>query len=112
MEPRLGSVRLYRLYFSLIDFTWGWIFCIFSADFIPERRSGRRTRLMIRVRSAIAHPQLLIRCDWVHFRQANKGREIKPHMPKSSTPRKSGPLGWVLVDSKRSTAFGPTKRRS
>ena len=48
----------YFLYFSLMAFICGWIFCIFSADFMLEMRSGSSARLMIRVWMTIAQPQL------------------------------------------------------
>ena len=102
----------YRRYFSVMAFTCGWIFCIFMEDLIPEMRKGNSTSVMTMVRKAMAHPQLGIRCSWVHLRHKNNGREIKPSFPQSRRPRRSGPPGCACVLSRMSTDFGPTNTRS
>ena len=78
MSARRGSVVLYFLNFSLIAFISGWMRCIFRADFIIWMRVGNMARLMTRVRTRMAQPQLETICSWTQRRARNKGLAMMP----------------------------------
>src|SRR5580700_1485776 len=111
---RRGSRMPYFLYFSLIEFICGWIFCILSADFMLEMRNGISARLMIKVWMQIAQPQFLTMPS-IQRSHKKSGRAITPQKPKLMSPRKSGSAPTMVgtgTDSKVASALGPTYIRA
>ena len=52
-------------------------------DFMLEMRRGSSAMVITSVRNAMAQPQLLIQCSYVHLSHMNSGRAIKLKKPKS-----------------------------
>ncbi len=107
---RMGRFLPFCLYFSLMPLTCGVSFCIFNADFMLVRRSGKSTTLMMTVRMMMDMPQLEATFCCVQRSQRKSGREMKLQKPKSMRPRRSP--GPTFTDSRMFRFLGPTNRRS